>query len=165
MLIQYKDTKSKGKFLFNYRFIHSSIFVIILSLYSSCTYIQVPFPNEIQGNKAREMIMDTIINTEILIYTQYPNLKQADSSYYNVMLSKMMFSQQIIYNHVSVPALIRIDEKKMYKRDTVEKCIDIIRIQSFLYASQGIPYPDILATSSCHVEEASILQLGKTNFL
>jgi len=109
--------------------------------------------------------MDTIISTEILIYTQYPNLLKPNASSKNIFIMDVMFSQRELFKNVYIPALIKINEKKMYKKDTVEKCTDTIAFQGLLYASHGMSYPDILATISCNVEEASILQLGKFHVL
>ena len=147
--------------LIKFLFFISVIFVFT----SNCTYIPYPFPNEIQGNKAREMILETIINTEILIYSQYPNLITAESPYLNGLFTNMMFAEQELVDNFYVPALIKINEKKMYKKESVEACIEIIPVQSLLYAQQGISYGEILATVECDVEEASLLQLGKFELL
>ena len=147
--------------LFKFLLLLPAVFVLT----AECTYIQYPFPNEIRGNKAREMIMETIITTEILIYSQYPNLITAESPYLNGIFTNMMFAEQELADNFYVPALIKINENKMYKKESVEDCIDIIPVQSFLYAQQGMPYAEILATVECNVEEASLLQLGKFNLL
>ncbi|MDH5655914.1 MAG: TIGR04452 family lipoprotein [Spirochaetia bacterium] len=145
-----------------YRFLS---FSLTLFIFTGCTYIQIPFPNEIQGNEARNMILDTIMITEIMVYSQYPHLVTPESPYLNGIFNNMMFEQQELFDNFFVPALIKINEKKMYKKDTVEECVEIIPFHSFFYAEQGIPFPNILATIHCNIEEASLLQVGKSHIL
>jgi len=156
---------SMQKKQYGHKIFNSILILIFLIIANACTYIQYPFPGEIKGSEARNMIMDTIITTEILIYSQYPNLIRADSPYYNALITNMMFDEQEMTGNVFLPAFIRIDEKKMYKKETVEKCIEIIQFQGLINASIGVPFPDIIATISCDVQEASILQIGKAHIL
>ena len=138
----------------------------IALLISGCALIPFAGPGEISGKDAKKLIIEasnqnTLVSSAIALSavpqgcsTLYrpgtANYESCVSQLTSLHLLVVVLASKI--NEALVPVLTGIKDNKIYRKDTVDLCVDKVKTLGFI-----VPFPPEVL---CNVEEVNIIQLG-----